>query len=161
MMLLLLLLTTAAALAETEIVSNIDGTEYTISDANDWNAFCDMLTDGETFSGKTVKLGANIEVTRMAGGQDHEFCGTFDGQGYTLTFNYTAEDSYCAPFRYTNGATIMKLNVAGTITTSKKYAAGLISKAYGTTDITDCRASHLRPNERRFPQNTGVRTVEH
>ncbi|MBQ5461602.1 MAG: hypothetical protein IIT55_07160, partial [Bacteroidaceae bacterium] len=55
---------------------------YTISNANGWNAFCLALQDNDTynrFTDKTVKLGSDITVTRMAGSSDHEFCGTFDG----------------------------------------------------------------------------------
>jgi hypothetical protein len=51
--------------------------------------FCDLLANNDKsyFSGKTVCLGADIEVSRMAG-SDKPFSGTFDGQGNTLTLNY-------------------------------------------------------------------------
>jgi hypothetical protein len=86
---------------------------YTIHNATGWGYFCDALQDNDTynrFSGKTVKLGANISVTRMAGSASHDFCGTFDGQGYTLTFNCgTAESPSSvdgvAPFSYVSETT--------------------------------------------------------
>lgn len=59
-----------------------NGSTYTINTAQGWNQFCDALQDTATyhrFSGKTVKLGANISVTRMAGSSGHDFMGTFDG----------------------------------------------------------------------------------
>ena len=46
---------------------------YLISSVDDWTNFCDMLYDNATwdrFIGKTVKLGANITVTQMAGGSN-------------------------------------------------------------------------------------------
>ncbi len=137
-----------------------DGTAahpYTINDVNGWNAFCLALEDKDTwngFSGKIVKLGANITVTRIAGSgsggnltaNDHPFCGTFDGYGKTLTFNYgssgsPADENNLAPFRYVNNATIQHLCVAGTIYTKHVHAGGIIGMAYGTTNVTDCRSS--------------------
>ncbi|MBR3713151.1 MAG: hypothetical protein IKM98_08130, partial [Bacteroidales bacterium] len=84
---------------------------YIISTADGWNVFCDCLNDNDTwnrFSGKTVKLGADITVTRMAGSDEHDFCGTFDGDGKTLTVNYanTGNNTMTAPFSYVDGATI-------------------------------------------------------
>ena len=126
--------------------------EYTISDAAGWTAFCLALQDNAKgiFSGKTVKLGADITVSRMAGASNHDFTGTFDGQGHTLTLNYGTADSriseqYAAPFRYMEGGRIENLHVAGTIYTAAKNAAGLISRVPSsgntTTTIENCRIS--------------------
>ena len=130
------------------------GTTYTIYDAAGWNIFCDCLNDNEThnrFSGKTVRLGADITVSRMAGASQHDFCGTFDGQEHTLTFNYGtsgsyASDEYAAPFHYVSnvGSTVAafrNLHVAGDIYTSAKYAAGLIAQHWGTVNVENCRVS--------------------
>ena len=123
---------------------------YLISSVDDWTNFCDMLYDNGTynrFSGQTVKLGANIEVSRMAGANSHDFCGTFDGQNNTLTFNHTAADNYCAPFRYVQGssntdhAIIQNLNVVSNITAADyRHPAGLIALQSGYVDVTDCNA---------------------
>lgn len=99
------------------------GDTYTIHTATGWGYFCDLINEGETFSGKTVKLDANIEVSRMAGSGDDPFCGNFNGGGNTLTFTATATDNYCAPFARVKGGstaatatTISNLNVVTTIT---------------------------------------------
>ena len=131
-----------------------DGDTYTIYDATGWGDFCDLIEGGESFSGKIVKLGANITVTRIAGSgaggnlttNDHPFCGTFDGGGNTLTFNYgssdgPADENNLAPFRYVNNATIEHLHVSGNIYTQHVHAAGIIGMAYGMTNIADCRSS--------------------
>ena len=128
---------------------NADGTEYTIHTAKGWGYFCDALQDNETynrFSGKTVKLGANISVSRMAGNDAHPFTGTFNGDGKTLTFNYGSEgtpsnEDYIAPFRYTDGATISGLHVSGNIYTQHTHSAGIIGLASGTTTVSNCRSS--------------------
>jgi len=133
------------------------GDEYTIHTATGWDAFCLALQDNDTFnrfSGKTVKLDADITVTRMAGSgagsdltaSDRPFCGTFDGGGNTLTFNYgesgtPADEDYIAPFRYVSGATIQHLHVTGDIYTQHVHAGGIIGLAYGSSTVTDCRSS--------------------
>ena len=115
---------------------------YTIYEANGWNAFCDALQDNDTwnhFSGKTVKLGDNISVTQSAGGEGHEFMGTFDGDGKTLTVNITdTENQGTAPFRFISNATIRNLHVTGSVT-GTAHAAGLVGKASaGTILIENC-----------------------
>lgn len=85
---------------------NNTGTEYTIYSATGWNLFCDFLNDNDTynrFSGKTVRLGANITVTRMAGSDYHDFCGIFDGQGHTITLDGNTTNGCYALFRYDEG----------------------------------------------------------
>ena len=120
--------------------------EYTIRDAGGWSVFCDLLANNASgyFTGKTVKLGANIgtaqdPITRMAGSSGHEFCGTFDGDGKTLTVNITdTENQGTAPFRFISNATIRNLHVTGTVT-GTTHAAGLVGKASaGTILIENC-----------------------
>ncbi len=122
---------------------NDAGTEYTIKTATGWNVFCDLLADNTKgiFTGKTVNLDADITVTRMAGGENHEFTGTFDGGGHTLTVNYanTDNNTRTAPFSYVDGATIQNLIVGGTISGTAYRAAGIIGETGNTTShITNC-----------------------
>ena len=122
------------------------GDEYTIHTAEGWNVFCDLLAENDKsyFTGKTIVLGANIEVTRMAGGSYHDFTGTFDGGGYTLTVNYenTNNNVYTAPFSYVDGATIQNLIVGGTITGTSYRAAGIIGETGSTlSHIINCVSS--------------------
>ena len=129
---------------------NDAGTEYTIHTATGWNVFCDCLQDNDTynrFSGKTVRLGADITVTRMAGSAYHDFCGTFDGGGHTLTLDYGSasepfSENNAAPFRNVEtGCVIENLHVAGDIYTSAKYAAGIAGTQYGAVTIRNCHVS--------------------
>ena len=129
---------------------NEAGDTYTIRNAAGWGVFCDMLADNDKgiFNGKTVKLDADISVTRMAGGSYHDFTGTFDGQGHTLTVAYgtfdepVSNDDKTAPFRNAEtGCVIKNLHTAGTIYTSKKYAGGFIGTQYGTVRLENCRSS--------------------
>jgi hypothetical protein len=121
-----------------------DNDPYIINSESDWNCFAAYVNGVNNFSGKFVKLTADISVSEMAGtSETYSFQGTFLGDGHTLTFTQGSSGSafneqYCAPFRYVNGATIRDLKTAGGIYTSKKFAAGLIAHSYGTTTITDC-----------------------
>ncbi len=121
------------------------GTEadpYLISSTDDWNDFANSVNHGYTFSGKYVKLTNDINVTTMAGvSETNSFQGTFLGNNKTLTVNYNTTEQYTAPFRYVKNATIRDLKVAGDIYTSQKFAAGLVCRSYGETNIIDCPVS--------------------
>ena len=119
--------------------------EYTIKTANGWNWFSYALNSGlvaDGFSGKVVKLAGNVSSSEMAGKSGHPFKGTFDGQNYTLTFNRTAAENFCAPFHYINGATISNLHVEGTITGGTyESLGGLVGHSEGNITINNCRVS--------------------
>ena len=115
---------------------------YLISSAADWDTFAAAVSGGTSFEGQTVKLTADISgITTMAGTSDNKFKGTFIGGGHTLTVNYTATGDGCAPFRYIRGATISTLKVAGTISTGKKFAAGIAGYSDGDSTIRNCQSS--------------------
>ena len=122
-----------------------DGDTYTIKTDNGWNWFCFAVNYGlapDGFSGKTVKLDADISSSEMVGKSNHPFKGTFDGQGNTLTFNLTASEGYSAPFHYTDGATISNLHVTGLIEGNDiSPLAGLVGKATGNLTISNCHVS--------------------
>ena len=129
------------------------GDTYTIHTAGGWNVFCDCLNDNAIynhFTGKTVVLADNIAVTRMAGSADHNFCGTFDGNGKTLTVNYTntGNEVRTAPFSYISGATIMNLIVDGSITGTAYRAAGIVGEP-GNSTIVNC-VSSVEISSRRY-----------
>jgi uncharacterized repeat protein (TIGR02543 family) len=120
--------------------------DLTISSADDWEAFASSVSNGETYRGKYVKLADNFDnsanpITTMVGTNDHKFCGTFYGNGRTLTVNLSATTDNCAPFGYVDGATIQDLTVAGTISTSRKFAASIAAHTSGTTSITHCNST--------------------
>lgn len=109
-----------------------------------------MNNGSQTYSGEYFILMADITVTetvsdtpaKMVGSSDSKsFQGTFDGNGYTITLNYsdTRNADFCAPFRYIKGATIKYLHVAGTIYKTKgKNADGLVGKAMGDNTTSKC-----------------------
>ena len=64
--------------------------------------------------------------------------GTFDGGGYTISgLKIDSTDQYQALFGYVKGGTIKNLTVAGSVTSSKQYTAGIV--AYGNpVTVTNC-----------------------
>lgn len=140
------------------------GTEanpYVIASAADWITFANDVNGGYSYSGKFVKLTADIgtaesPVTKMVGdlvdAVYYSFKGTFDGDNHTLTFHYNYTElpsaqrlNRVAPFRYINGATIKNLRVAGDINMDKPYAGGLfcVNDIYNDSrsSITNCTVS--------------------
>lgn len=118
--------------------------DLTISTAEDWNTFATNVSNGaDNYSGKTVTLGADITVSTMADASAHKFCGTFNGNGHTLTLDLTNDGAeYTAPFRYVDGAAIKLLRTVGTVNgNSQQYASGLIGNAEGNVTITACHSS--------------------
>ena len=115
---------------------------YLISSDADWETFASNVNNGTSYSGKTVKLTANINVSTMAGTYIDKFKGTFDGAGHKINLALTASEELCAPFRYVDGATISLLTVTGTVSTGTyKYGAGLIAESKGSVTVKNCRSS--------------------
>ncbi|MBR4152436.1 MAG: hypothetical protein IKT98_05700, partial [Selenomonadaceae bacterium] len=127
---------------------NAAGGYYEIADAQDLNDLATYVNAGNNCDGLTFKLTADISGVDFHIGdtEDHKFKGTFDGDDHKITVSYTEtaiDDKHpCALFNFVDGATIKKLAVDGNITTSAKYAAGLVAKVIGgVTYITDCTSS--------------------
>ena len=129
---------------------------YQIGSEAEWYTLAYLISNGyQNFSSKYLKQTADIAVSetvatgkvpiKMLGtSESRSFQGTYDGNGHTLTVNYTdnSDDHYCGPFRFINGATIKNLHVDGTIIKrDKKHAGGFVGKAYGTNNIVNCRSS--------------------
>lgn len=122
---------------------------YLIQSEEDWNNLSEAVRADNTCQGLTFLQTEDISVTRPIGGWKNNakkyFCGTYDGGNHTLTVTLSSKSSYfkdnnsnyCSPFPYTQNATVRNLRVEGTITTAKKYAAGLIGAVEGNGTISN------------------------
>ena len=97
---------------------------------------------------KHAVLTADLDFTGEAfmpvGTDEHPFTLSFDGQGHTVTLDIQNQASdYVALFRNVSGATIRNLHINGNITTSARYAAGIVAKTGGNgeTRIENCEAA--------------------
>ena len=122
---------------------------FTLNDAEDLFGFAQLVNNGNSFTGKTVTLGGNIDLNNEEwtpiGAQSHSFAGTFDGAGYTvsgLTIAESKTENYYGLFGHTSGY-VNNLNVAGSISPSNidatSWIGGLIGANYGT--VTNCSSA--------------------
>ncbi len=99
----------------------------------------------------TLYLCANIDISDLAA--DYQYMGydddngaesfgkTFDGQGYSITVNATANQDCWGLFDRVLGATIKDLTVKGTINSDGySYVGGIVGRAKGKTTITNCHS---------------------
>ena len=104
----------------------------------DWDAFADAVNNGETFERKLVKLGADINVSKMVGTEGNHFDGKFDGNGHTITVNLSGSGEGTALFYIISNAVIQNLKVTGSITTSGVRPATFASFVSGSSTIRNC-----------------------
>lgn len=115
---------------------NLKPIGMTIASASDWETFCTNVNGGNSYSGQLVKMTADITTsTRMNG----IFKGVFDGGGHTLniTISVTDGQSYCAPFKSIEGATIKNLTVTGSVTSNGQFTGGLVGFMDGDNNLIE------------------------
>ncbi len=102
---------------------NDTDTEFVITTPEQLAGFADLVDGGNTFEGKIVKLGRNIDLNNnnfkpIGDAKDGKaFKGVFDGQNYTVgnvfyeDTNHSNGNLYNSLFSYTDGATIKNLKM--------------------------------------------------
>lgn len=142
--------------ADTSWYNDTDS-EFEITTAEQLAGLAELVDNGNTFAGKTIKLGNDI---CLGGEQDtpihfnpighssgaKSFNGMFDGQEYEISNLYMQsnldsenggwlyEGEYYGLFAYTNGATIKNVTVADAyISSGRNEAAGVVGNAVDTT----------------------------
>ena len=125
---------------KTGLQQDADG-YYLIGTVQDWKDFAALV---EIMPKANAKMTADIDLgtdQTMIGTDASKYKGTFDGQNHTLTIHYVTTESYTAPFRYIEEATINYLHVAGTINTSRDCAGGIVAYAASDGYINYCSSS--------------------
>ena len=117
-----------------------------IRNASDWTKFRDMVKAANGQYDVDAVLDADVNAGSIMVGWEsgYYYRGTFDGNGHTLTFDVPDHGAeFLAPFRYVGNATIKNLHTAGTFTTTKRYASGLIgwTMENATVNIENCHSS--------------------
>ena len=121
---------------------------YLLGSVQEWKDFAALVQTTPTAKARmTADIDLGTEITMIAEDLDHPYKGTFDGQGHTLTVNWTADgEDRVAPFRYAEGATIQRLHVDGSISKTGalgRCPAGILACSIGntTTIISECWSS--------------------
>ena len=116
---------------------DVSGT-FPIATKDDWKEFCGVVNNGVTAVDAKLTADVNLGTEGVWVGDNYnQYGGTFDGQGHTLSFDWTSQGDP-APFDFVDGATIKNLRTKGKITTSGGEASGLLGNAYGATTISNC-----------------------
>jgi len=117
-----------------------------IRSAADWDNFAGRVNAGESalcaILMRDVTLTANSP--RCGDVETRYFAGDFDGNGKTLTLNWSFKNTYyAAPFGFVSGCTIHDLHVAGSIASDMQFSSGLVGRAlpFGNVSFTRCRCS--------------------
>ena len=122
---------------KTRMCSNcgdVAGGIYKIYTAENFVQFATLVNGGR--NKLNGQLMADIDMTdvdwTLIGSNGNRYNGTFNGNGYTLTYSLSGNNEV-APFAYSENATIKNLVLKGSITASGQYAGSVASKVYGTT----------------------------
>ena len=115
--------------------------DLVICSDDDWSTFARNVSNGASYEGQVVRLGADISVSTMAGTSDCPFKGTFDGNGHTISLNLKGGGEGLALFYAIDGATIQNVKVTGAITSSYHRPATFTSFVGGNSTIRNCWSS--------------------
>ena len=131
---------------------NGDGTygiqewDLVVRNTEDLVRFATMVNTGNTFAGKTVKLGADINLAGLnwtpIGNDTNYFCGTFDGQDHTIsnmTINVNTPDKnqFVGLFGGVKKATIKNLTMTDVkidVVGAKVRAAAVVGIAHSNSE---------------------------
>ena len=120
---------------------NTSAAEFTISDSADLAGLAKLVNAGNNFSGKTIKLGADIDLGGKEwtpiGNSTNKFEGVFDGDEHTITNLYVNKPNsthqglfgYIKGTGYTN-CLVTDLNLTNVNVTGFNYTGGLSGQAY-------------------------------
>lgn len=127
-----------------------NSTEFTLTTPRQLAGFALLVKEGNSFAGKTVKLGCNISLSNDdstynrtvrwwdgIGSNVNAFSGVFDGCGYTISeMSAVTTGSNAALFLNTDGAVIKNLTVRGSASTNGG-AAAIVCRG-SNTQIENC-----------------------
>ncbi len=123
---------------------------YTISTADQLAGLATLVNAGNNFSGKTILLGADIDLsaytnwepigTGFGGAGSKTFEGTFDGQNRTIS-NLTSDrptQDYVGLFGNIWGlGSVSNLKLSNVTVTGHEYVGGLTSLVYSSANVTN------------------------
>ena len=117
-----------------------EGNAYKIGSPEDMVEFSNICNGGEAAS---AFLTADIDLTGVDYkplGTNYYYVGVFDGRGHTVTVNIITEGQVIGLFSYVTGSeTVIKnLTVRGDITTSDKFAGGVVGVLHNGATVENC-----------------------
>lgn len=116
--------------------------EFTLTLASELAGLAKLVNNNTNFSGKTVKLGADIDLLAYQwtpiGNSSYSFQGTFDGQNHTVKGMY-ADCAYSGLFGNIYSATVKNLTLQDSYTTTNQTdTGGIVAYARYRSRIENC-----------------------
>ncbi len=135
---------------------NDQATEFTLTNAEELAGLAQLVNAGNTFAGKTIKLGGNIDLnnvnwtpigTKSAEGEkafSRTFAGSFDGQGYTVSNLRVVGGNALGLFGRTGtGTHIEDLNIVNAYVSGTDYVGAIAGYAYLSANcIKNCTVTN-------------------
>ena len=117
--------------------------EFTLTFASELAGLAKLVNSGTDFSGKTVKLGADIDLLAYQwtpiGNSSKSFQGIFNGNGKTIRGLYV-NTGYAGLFGKISGATIRNLTLEDSYISSAENAGGIAAYVGKPSRIENCAA---------------------
>lgn len=123
-----------------------DGVLY-IYNVYDLKNFRNAVNSGNTFSGKTVKLAADVDLNNEEwtpiGNYDNAFKGVFDGQDYTISNLYIndSEGESLGLFGVAQNATIKGITINNVDITGYQLVASIVAYPYVGCYVSNCHVT--------------------
>ena len=118
--------------------------KFTLSDAADLFGFAKLVNEGNNFSGKTVELAADIDLTGYVWtpiGSGKHFAGTFNGNNHKVTGMsvFAAGIGYAGLFGYVSGGTVQNVHVVGKVTAMNvSDVGGIVGQVGANSVVQNC-----------------------
>lgn len=132
------------------ILKQDENGNYILKNVEHWEQFCE-LTLKNRYASAVMASDIDLGDSQAKVCWDDAFntsmswCGTFDGQGHTLNYNYVSQvgtaKQHLGPFFSVGTCTIKNLHVTGTILTNGERPGGLVAYAKGNCVIENCWVS--------------------
>lgn len=154
---------------------NDTDTEFIIATAEQLAGLAELVDSGNTFAGKTIKLGTDLDLYHLADGatdptcfdpigsyrNDKEFMGTFDGQGHTvaninqntwaLNTGYSYGDLGLGLFSAVRDANIKNLVIDGASISGESGLVGVVAAtAYGNCNFENITVKNTNANDYQY-----------
>ena len=118
--------------------------KFTLSDAADLFGFAKLVNEGNNFSGKTVELAADIDLTGYVWtpiGSGKHFAGTFNGNNHKVIGMsvFAAGIDYAGLFGYVSGGTVQNVHVVGKVTAMNvSDVGGIVGQVGANSVVQNC-----------------------
>jgi len=119
--------------------------DLTIHNLEELKAFRDRVNSGESFSGQTVVLAADIDLKNEEwtpiGNSSKTFQGNFDGQGHTVSnLKITGNKSYVGFFGFTTNGSVSNLTIENA-SVSGRLGVGVVAGSPYTSKYTNIKVT--------------------